>query len=535
MTGPDVNPVGHIDPAHQALLGLHDLAGTFGDAHPDLDHGFGPDSTGRALAQLAEAPEDQVSFGARLDVLHALAGADFPGYDRHEAEYVRLAQSIGAPHGLDAQTVLDDVKASEGGDAAFAETTTARALPHEATAFVGEDVCHTARVKVGGKPATWIFSEFETDAAFENLASWVDPNNWPVRSPMLFKRMDLIQGTATDLAGLEGEQHWHGEFLEEVQLVDRLRTGLHCDYYSRRGNSVGMTYNLTFSVNNQIIVDRGFLLATDIGGGLHRVKALKIVGFEESGWDTVALFVCPLWTDFVRQATTGGTSSTPRDPSEQPTPAPSGSGPSPGMPLPGDELLDEWVDFFGEAAKTYAHLVGDVARKAVAGGYRAPEMVKDGARYWSQLAKDWSRAWAYGIELIQDIAEEGTDLAPKPPDPDRSWRSQPRTEGSGYATAAAVATRTGEPEGTTIPIPALTTGATVTSSDLVSIEAGAAIISAAAVTVTRTTLADGTAAVRVAPEGGDYPAGLYVGMLAVDGQPLVPVQIYLSHAVHGTP
>ncbi|MGI8822285.1 MAG: hypothetical protein ACR2JP_03100 [Acidimicrobiia bacterium] len=531
MTDPDRDPDGRADAAYQALLALHDAAGTFGDAHPGPERGLGPVPVGEALAQLAEAPEDQVSFGARLDVLHALAGADFPGYDEHEAEYVRLAESIGAPHGVNAQTILDDVKASAAGDTPFAATPTARALPHEATAFVGEDVCHTARVTVDGKPATWIFSEFETDASYQDLAAWVDPRSWPDRSPMLFKRMELIGGR-TEVTGLDAQQHWHGEFLEEVQLVDRLRTLLHCDIYSRQGRAAGMTYNLTFSVGDQIIVDRGFLLATDIGDGLHRVKALKIVGFKESEWNALARFVCPLWTDFVRQATKGGKKSKPTDPSEQPTPP--GSGPSPGMPLPGDELLDEWVDFFGGAAKTYAHLVGDVARKAVAGGYRAPDMAKDGARYWSQLAKDWSRAWAYGIELIQDIAEEGTDLAPKPPDPDRSWRSRPGAEERTYATAAAATTRTGEPEGTTIPIPTLTAGATVTSSDLVSIEAGAASIPAAAVTVTRTTLADGTAAVRVAAEGGDHPAGLYVGMLAADGQP-VPLQIYLSRAVHGTP
>ena len=86
------------------------------------------------------------------------------------------------------------------------------------------------------------------------------------------------------LSGLEAPEHWHGEFFEEVQLVDRLKTLLHCDYFSDPGTAVGMTYDLTRSLGGQIIVDRGFLLASDIGGGTHRVKALKIVGFEESSW-----------------------------------------------------------------------------------------------------------------------------------------------------------------------------------------------------------------------------------------------------------
>ncbi len=211
-------------------------------------------------------------FGARLDVLHALAKADFPDYDKHEAAYIALADSIGAPNGLDAQTVLDDVKASAGGDTPFAATRTAAKLPHSATAFVGEEICNTARVVVDGKAATWIFSEFETDAPFAQLARWVDPRNWPDNAPMMFKRMELIGGEITALTGLEVPEHWHGEFLEEVQLVQRLKTLLHCDYYADPGTAVGMTYDLTFSVEDQIIVDRGFLLASDIGGGAHRVR-----------------------------------------------------------------------------------------------------------------------------------------------------------------------------------------------------------------------------------------------------------------------
>ena len=189
MTTPEEGAHTPVDPAHNVLLGLHFTAGTFGDKRPGQDT-FGPERTGDALTELAATPPEDVSFGARLDVLHALAKADFPDYDKHEAAYIALADSIGAPNGLDAQTVLDDVKASAGGDTPFAATRTAAKLPHSATAFVGEEICNMARVVVDGKAATWIFSEFETDAPFAQLARWVDPRNWPDNAPMMFKRME---------------------------------------------------------------------------------------------------------------------------------------------------------------------------------------------------------------------------------------------------------------------------------------------------------------------------------------------------------
>ncbi len=123
----------------------------------------------------------------------------------------------------------------------------------------------------------------------------------------------------------------------------------------------------------------------------------------------------------MRQAATGGTKSTPRDPTDVPKPSGGGTGeggtPEPGpIPIPGADVLDDWVDFFGEAAKTYAHLATDVATRAVSGDYKAADFAKDTARYWSQLARDWAQAWAFGIDLVQTVGDEGTTLVPPPPE-----------------------------------------------------------------------------------------------------------------------
>jgi hypothetical protein len=548
------DPYDHVDPAvdpeHEALLGLHGTAGTFGGERSDP--GFGPDQIGAGLATVTAASTDVVSYGARLDVLHALAKSDFPGYEQHEDRYRELANSVGEPHGLDAETVLSDVKATAQGDQAFADTTTGQSLPHDAVAFVGQEICNTERVWVDGKPATWIFSEFETDAPFETLVGWVDPRGWPKRSPLLFKQMDLVGEEITQLRGVGAEQHWHGEFLEVVQLVKELRTLLHCDYFAMperaEGAAVGMTYNLTFSVADQILVDRGFLLASDIGGGKFRAKALKIVGFEEASWDTVALFVCPLWTDFVRQAARGGTTTTPHAPSKNP-PSPGGNGG--GSPLFG-ELLNQLVDCVGDTAKTYNKMAADVTNRAVSGNYKVADLTRDAAQYWLQLARDWSTAWSYGMELIEDVASGDQDFglgargqtsqdagataaaAPGAAVPSRQ-ATVPTAAAAVNATATAtpVAPAAADEESTTVPIPGLDPAAAVTCSDLVCIEAGNVTIAAGDVTVTRTTVS-GTPAVKIAIAGGAGPAGLYLGTLTISGGGTLPIQFYVSRAVHAS-
>jgi hypothetical protein len=369
---------------------------------------------------------------------------------------------------------------------------------------------------------------------------------------MLFKRMDLIGGEITQLRGVGADQHWHGEFLEEVQLVDRLRTLLHCDFYAMpdrdEGAAVGMTYNLTFSVADQILVDRGFLLASDIGGGMHRAKALKIVGFEASSWDTVARFVCPLWTDFVRQAARGGTTTTPHAPNKLP-PLPGGD--DDGSPFPGAELLNQWVDCVGDAAKAYSNMAADVTNRATSGNYKVADLTRDAAQYWLQLARDWATAWSKGMELLEDVASGDQDFGLRPradsgeatPTAGATAATSaaavtPGVRSAAAATAAAAGATTqatapaaAEEESTTIPIPRLDPAATVTCSDLVCIEAGNVTIAAGDVTVTRTTVS-GSPAVRVAVAGGAGPAGLYLGTLTISGGGTVPIQFYVSHAVH---
>lgn len=518
---------------HYALLSLHALSGRFGHLDPKIVPGFHAASPGAALQALAEAPEREIPISARLDVLFHLARAGLPQYESYEAEYRLLAESVAAARGLDVDQLLTDIKQSAGG-ISLATTPSGQALPHHETAFIGEDVCTVWNVTVGGLNATWIFSEFETNAPFDGVAAWVDPRNWPDRGPLLFKRMDLVGAARPvdinrpgELRPL-GDEHWHGVFHEEVQLVKRLNTLLHCDYWRDGRRTAGMTYELNLSLDDEIDVDRGFLLVND-AGPVRRVKALKMVGFTTDLWDQVAAMVCPFWTDWVRSAVEGGSTSQPKPPPNLP---PDGTSVP---PSPLGDSFDAWAKFFGDSARTYLNLFEDVTSRISSNRYTTGDLLSDGTRCWSQLAKDWARAWSNGLEMIDEVGREGLDAGLMPP-------GAPREPARGAATAMMTGTRPAaaagadaagkETEGTIVPVVGLGPTDRPVISDLVSIEAGGVTIASRNIVVTVRAIADGTYGVVVRTTDTSVAPGLYVGHLSrANGQLLAPVQLYVSRAL----
>ncbi|CAN5900195.1 hypothetical protein BH23ACT5_BH23ACT5_15570 [soil metagenome] len=516
---PDPDVDRDAESPHHALVGLLALSGVHGDLDPASIPGFRPKSPATSLREVAEAPEEEISLSARLAALHDLARADFPDLEANEAGYRALAASIADRHNLDPDQLLTDLKISVDEKIPFRRTDTGQQLPLHVAAFVGEDVCTTRKVEVGGLTATWIFSEFETDAPFDHVAEWVDPRNWPERGPMLFKRMEVVGGgPPIDIASL-GDSHWHSVFHEEVRLITRVNTLLHCDYWRDGHTAAGMTYELDFSLDGELDVDRGFLSVNDLGA-VRRVKALKIVGFTKDIWDRVAQMVCPFWTDWVRGAVEGGTTTTPTTPSHSPT----------GESAPwvsAAETLEAWVEFFGDSAQTYLALFGDVASRASASGYSRSDWLDDGTRYWSRLAKDWARAWTFGLELLDEVAREGVDAGLMPP-------GYPRQAGRGAATAMTSVSPTPS-ESVLIPVAGLDGAGQPRCSNLVSIEDPSSTISSSEIIVEVEPLGVGGDGVRLSTTNSSAPQGLYVGSLTgPDGQDLAPVQLYISR-VTGAP
>ena len=540
MTDPNVSTAeGKVTP-QDAYVSLLTRSGHFGEAGPPPSiPRLGPVPTAEALRALAEAPKDEVPNSVRLSVLYDLARREFPDRDPANDEYRRVAASVIDGRRVDPDELLEDLRGAAMEGKPFHTTTTAQALNAEEVAFIGESVCTIQQVKVGDLTGTWIYSEFDTDAPFESVSAWVDPRNWPDLAPFMFKRMDVVGATRPLAIRDQGADHWHGVFHEEVQLFDRVSALLHCDHRKEANRLAGMTFELAFSPDGQLDVDRGYITVTNTGleSGVQgcRVQALKIVGFTDDGWDEVAQYACPYWTSFLQAAVKGGSSAPkPRDPA-----APRRDG------LDADDLVGAWTAFFGASARTYLDLFEDLNARAVSGAYSPSDWLADGSRFWSQMAKDWAQAWTYGLARLPEVARDpaGTRLAP----PNTSTASGTTASTASPATPGARSARPERREAAPsrptpsgrggldeliVPVPSLAEGDRPVVSDLRSIEAGPATIPAADVSVTAVRLPDGTPGVRLRTSDTRVPPGLYVGaLLPTPGAAnAVPVQFYVSGA-----
>jgi hypothetical protein len=227
----------------------------------------------------------------------------------------------------------------------------------------------------------------------------------------MFKNMSPI-GNPDPVRSPDTERHQ--DYMEVVTLAGReLHTKLRCDFMDA-GDWVGMTYDLVESVDRFLDVDRGFLLATKLPSGDHLVKALKIVGFKDPISGFLADLVCPLWTDFARQATKNAEELEPKEPSHRPGTAKAGdptngagsrpqTGPRHASTIASD-LSDQWVQTMGETFTHYSTQARDVGLKLLAGTYGREDAAHDRHKLCVSLARDWGRAWKAGIELVNGMA-----------------------------------------------------------------------------------------------------------------------------------
>lgn len=536
MTDPSKDPERGAVTPHEAYVSLLTRSGHFGDAGPPpFLPGLRAVPTSEALSILADAPEDEIPNSVRIAILYDLARQGYPDLASAGEEYRRLAQSVIGSRNVDADDLLKDLDDASTRGVPFHSTPTGQALKPEEVAFVGESACTVQRVTVGDLTGTWIYSEFDTDAEFEKVSKWVDPRNWPKFAPFMFKGMTVV-GAPTPLAIPEqGNDHWHGVFHEEVQLFDRVSALLHCDHRKDGNRVAGMTFELAFSPDGQLDVDRGYITVTntglETGGQGCRVQALKIVGFTDDRWDELAQWVCPYWTSFIQAAVRESASApTPRDPS---APGGPGSGPDPG------DLVGMWTAFFGASARTYLDLFEEMNSRALSGRYSPSDWLVDGSRFWSQLSKDWAQAWTYGLDKLPEVARDpdATRFAPPPrstpappASPLRGAPTSPTPGSAGVRRSASAAP--GRLDEVVVTVPGLTEGDQPVVSDLVAIEARPATIAAGELSLTVVDLPGGSKGVRLRTLSTSAPPGLYVGTLTptAGAQSALPVQLYVSGA-----
>jgi hypothetical protein len=458
----------------------------------------------------AERLTESIRWAALTEVYRS-GVKGLPEYEKHRSHYQTYLRTL--PSKVSTEIV------DQGGEdlQRHAEATIERELTTPT-----EDICNVEQVVVDGQDAVWIFSEFRTTADHEELVAWVRPENWPKWGPILFKEMSPV-GDPRSVRSGPGERH--GNYREVVTLAGReLHTILRCDF-KEVPDWVGMTYDLVHSIDDVLTVDRGFLLATKLPTGDHLVKALKIVGFKEAVSNALATFVCPLWTDFARQATSNAAKLAPQkipEPSHGPGKAKAGNPPSgadsrsQGSPLHANtiasDLSDQWVQTMGETINHYATHAQDVGLKLLAGTYGREDAAQDRRKLCVSLVRDWGRAWKAGIDLVNGIA--AIDVP---------------------STVAGPAAAGGTREFSTVAVPAPEKRVPLAVTDFRHVDSDRAPLKSSQLTVPAELVPEAgeSVDVRIEVDTTGVEPGLYVGNLLVgsgQSQQRYPAHVYVSKA-----
>jgi hypothetical protein len=367
-------------------------------------------------------------------------------------------------------------------------------------------------VDVEGKQAVWIFTEFETDETLKKLRDWMIPDDWPRWGPEMFKEMRPIDSVDVRPSKSNAEQT-HSRYLEVVEIDGRrVETELRCEFKSTQAWAA-VSYDMDRSIGDVLQVDRGYLMAADVGGARH-VKALKVVGFTNTLLNSFGTAVCPDWSTWVQRAASLPVRASKG--SVEPAPGsvgdsdPTTSGSTEGVAAFTGGVAEQWISNVNDCAGFYAPFTVDVTERVWSGRYGRVDAANDTTRLFQRLARDWSRAWQTGMQSMSSWAE--ATVRP--------------TAGADPGDLAQTT------EHTTLVVKARSDKARVSISDLTRIGRTQATIKASAITITPPVIASaGTAYVTIQAETSKVPCGLYEGALVAGaGGKQAPALLFVSHA-----
>ncbi len=230
-------------------------------------------------------------------------------------------------------------------------------------------------VDVEGKQAVWIFTEFETGESLKTLRDWLIPDHWPEWGGEMFKEMRPIGSVdlrpTQDTGQADPFELPRGRRDRRPPARDRAALRVQVD----RGVGGHRRYDLDRSVGDMLQVDRGYLMAADVGGRRH-VKALKVVGFTDTLLNNVATTGLSRVEPLGPARHQGGRGPgrrrqrQTRSPARSATRTPGSRGPTEGAAAFTGGVAEQWISTVTDMVDFYAPFTTDVSERVWSGNVR---------------------------------------------------------------------------------------------------------------------------------------------------------------------
>jgi hypothetical protein len=311
----------------------------------------------QALTALSSAvpPVDQETIGRLVDVM-----TDDP---EDRAELKRAAR---APQTW--RTVIDTIGASP---------------------LAYTDDCDVVDVMVDGDDAVFLYTGFTTQAPYNALTGWLDPNDWHHRSPVLFREVTPAGRHMTESWG--PYDFWHETFKEQATPFANntvVTNMLACNHAELRGGGFAITsYDLSGD-DNEVLVDCGYLMIRHLGAN-QAASFVKMIGFENPAQNDLVWKLKHMWVSLIRAVAEGDAENRS---SGQPTMGDAKNVPDDQTSV--TELVRGWVDASTSCIQASGNLAGNLI-----GGFVGPSFGWDDFRrtvtgYWSDIAQHYVSAWS---------------------------------------------------------------------------------------------------------------------------------------------
>lgn len=346
--------------------------------------------TAEAIQRLADLPLHQFGVMRRLIVIHDLArNRDTePGLLGDEATRNLVASVVGHERTDEAWNLANEME-TDLDLADFIRSLQDRRLISQRLKPITSPVCKARQL---GDGSVEITASYETPGEVPAFYFGADPMNWPVCNPFfqsMTRRGGLFRLPEADNVNGRG----YGSRIEEVVGVPPFfewRTFLNVRYFVAK-TAVGMEFDLTDGGDGAIDVDHGFVVVETRPDKKVRIRSEKTVRFSQLP-EGLAVRACAFgWIDMMQ-----------------------------GMAICEGDCAADFANLAEVAVRTHTDRIVKACQRAADGNYGAKDLVRDTARFWSQVVSDTASAgFLAGKYLMtyskdEEKAERPNDEQPRP-------------------------------------------------------------------------------------------------------------------------